>query len=158
MLNRHSLSRAMHMQSTWPIVSLCSHNTGSIWSVSETRSAHYRSALSRLEWDCCAAPAFSAYDMRFNSTPTFPLGFALLAVFGFVGESLLIKELLLSRRKHKHNAATYAKDIAVSKRHNPSSKRSRFREGSTGDSSPLCENWRRVRYLMPFAQENVCGT
>jgi hypothetical protein len=48
--------------------------------------------------------------MRFNSTPPYadlPLVLALLAVFGFVGEFLLMKKLLFSSRKYKHHTATY---------------------------------------------------
>jgi hypothetical protein len=77
--------------------------------------------------------------VRFDSKPTFrafPLGLALFAVFRFVDESLFLKELLFTRRKNKHHTTTYTQDISVSKGHNPPSKLSRFREGSTGDSSP----------------------
>jgi len=77
--------------------------------------------------------------VRFDSKPTFraiPLGLALLAVFRFVDESLFLKELLFTRRKNKHHTTTYTQDISVRKGHNPPSKLSRFREGSTGDSSP----------------------
>src|ERR1019366_957120 len=37
--------------------SLRSNNIGSFGSVCKTRSAHYRSALSRLEWDSCVRTA-----------------------------------------------------------------------------------------------------
>src|SRR6266700_4177206 len=119
--------------------SLRSHSNGSRWSdFYETRPAQYTFALPRLEWDSCVAAASRADDVRFDSKPTcraFRLALALFAMFRFVVESLLMKEFLLSRRKHKHHTAIYAQDISVSKRNN-SPPPSRFREGSTGDSSP----------------------
>jgi hypothetical protein len=73
--------------------------------------------------------------VRFGSKPTVPgssLGLALLAVLGFVDKSLLPKELLFSRREHKHHATTYAQDFSVGKRHEPPSTQSRFKRRATG--------------------------
>ncbi len=93
--------------------------------------------------------------MRFDSTLPFvalPLSLALLAVFGFVGESLLMKELLFTRRKHKHHTATNTQNISVSKRHNPLQAQQIQRRVNGGQQS-LCENSLRVGHLIPFNLE-----
>src|ERR1019366_1812102 len=122
--------------------SLRGSNIGCFGSVCETRSAHHRSALRRLEWYSRVNSALRTSDVGFASKSTcraFPLGFALLAVFGFVDEFLFLKELLFSRRKNKHHTTTYAQDISVKQGHNPPSKFSRFREGFNCDRSPFVE-------------------
>jgi hypothetical protein len=50
-------SRSGRTPSNVASFSIRSHNIGCFGSVCETRSAHYRSALSRLEWNSCVAPA-----------------------------------------------------------------------------------------------------
>ncbi len=63
--------------------------------------------------------------MRFDSSPpnsALPLSLAELAVFWYMRKSLLLEELLFSRRKHKHHAAIHTQHISVSKAHTPPTK------------------------------------
>ena len=114
------------------------HNIG-IFGSGETHSAQYSFALRRLKWDSCVTAALRASNVCFDCPPSsaaMHLCLAVFAVLRFVDKSLFSKELLFSRRKSKRRTATYTQDISVNKGHNAPSKLSRFREGSTEDSSP----------------------
>jgi hypothetical protein len=94
--------------------------------------------------------------VRFSSTLRFdalPLSLALLAVFRVVGESLLVKELLFTRRKHKLQTATHTQDISVSKRHNPLQAR-QIQRRAPGGQQTVCENWMRVGESIPLKLGN----
>jgi hypothetical protein len=77
----------------------------------------------------------------------------LLAVFRLVGESLLMKELLFTRRKHKLQTATHTQDISISKRHNPPPSSADSEKG-TGGQQTVCENWMRVGEFIPLKLGN----
>ena len=98
--------------------------------------------------------------MRFGSTLPFaalPLSLALFAVFRFVDESLLMKELLFSRRKYKLQTTTHTEDISVNKRHDPPSKLSRLSEGSTRTAVPSVKTGSVSGIVCPFNLENMFG-
>jgi hypothetical protein len=98
--------------------------------------------------------------VRLDSTlplPAIPLRLALLAVFRFVGESLLMKELLFPRRKHKHHTATYTQNISVSKRHSPLQAQ-QIQRRVNGGQQPVCENSLRVGHPIPLNLENMLDT
>jgi|ERR1019366_1781166 hypothetical protein len=107
--------------------------------MAEASCTKYRLVLRRIEWDSCVAPALSAGDMCFNSTPSsaaLPLSLTLLAAFLFVSESLPLKEFLFPRRKHKHLAAFGAFQLPVSQIHGRSSR--------VGESQSALPFWGKV--------------
>jgi hypothetical protein len=74
--------------------------------------------LARQEWNYSGAAAFRTGDSRFETTAYIPeLGFARLAVFGFMLKLLFAKESLLASTEHKLSRANNAFQNLVSKIH-----------------------------------------
>ena len=77
-------------------------------------------------------------SIRRRPSPPCLLALHCLQCFGSLMNPFSRKNCLFTRREHKLQTATHTQDISVSKGHNPPSKLSRFREGSTrGQQSPL---------------------
>ena len=86
----------------------------------KARATQYRSALSRLERNCCFRTALGARRSRLRAYPlsaSRALRLALLAVLGIVLELFIVEKDLLARCKYELRAAVYTFKHAIGKFH-----------------------------------------